>query len=108
MHKSDFIIPATLGNNGKPLNNPVRITRLKTPTVTPEELIAECEPPEPYTAEKALHCASLTLHELLRVELEGFPYRNEPTHPRAIWARVMAVTLAGILSVQPPIEGNPA
>lgn len=104
--QDEWIIPATLGSNGKPLNAPSRVVRLKTPTVTPEELIAECMPPEPYTPEKALHCSRIALHELLRVELEGFPYRDQLTHPRAVWARVMAVTLAGILSVQPPIEGS--
>ncbi len=105
---NEWIIPATLGSNGKPLNNPARVVRLKTPTVTPEELVAECMPPEPYTPEKALECSALALGELLRAELEGFPYRDQLTHPRAVWARVMAVTLAGIKSVQPPIEGSAA
>lgn len=98
---SNYVIPGTVTPTGV---TSAKVIRLRSPIITPEELIAECEPPAPYTADKALEVAALALHELLRVELEGFPYREQLTHPRAVWARVIAVTLAGILSVQPPIQ----
>lgn len=75
-----------------------KVTRIKTPVVSPEELLRECEPPGPVMVEAALNIAEITLAEHLRQGLEGFPYREQLAHPRAVWARVNAVALAHVRS----------
>lgn len=96
---SDYIIPGTIDARGN-VRPGAKVVRLRTPTITSEELIAECEPQEPYSAAQAIEAADLVLAERLREALEGFAYRNEPQHPRAQWARIYAVTLAGLRSVR--------
>lgn len=75
-----------------------KLVRLNTPIITPEELLAECELPAPASVVKALQVAALTLREDLRLDLENHPYKEQPTAPRSIWARMHAVTLAHVLS----------
>lgn len=95
---SDYIIPGTIDARGN-VRPGARLVRLRTATITPEELIAECVPPQPYGPSQALEAADVVLTQLLKEALEGFRYREELQHPRAIWARIYAVTLAGIRSV---------
>jgi hypothetical protein len=75
-----------------------KLVRLFTPIITPEELLAECEPKTPTTIAAALRTAAITLHEDLKLDLDGFPYREQLASPRAIWARLHAVALACVIS----------
>jgi len=104
---NEYIIPGTIDARGNSRPG-ATLVRLRTPTITPEELIAECEPAEPYGVVQALEAADLVLAELLKGVLEGLRYRDEPTNPRAVWARIYAITLAGIRSVPAAIAQAPS
>lgn len=80
----------------KPRTVHPRVVRLRGPIITPDELISECAPPEAVSMEKALEIAELALRAHLDIDLEHFPYREQLTHPRAVWARVNAVALAHV------------
>src|SRR3990167_11370176 len=78
-----------------PAPAPGVVVRLPTPVITPEELLADiaAQQPAPASSREALALAALTLAESLKQLLDGFPYRNNPAHPAAVWARLTALTL---------------
>lgn len=71
------------------------IVRLPTPVITAEELLAEIAAgvPGPADSRQALELAATVMEEALKNVLENFPYRDRPTDPAAVWARVLALAL---------------
>jgi len=96
---SDYIIPTTLGTDGKPRSRD-KVIRLKSPFITADELVAEAErnrtAKRPATDDEALHAAGAVLRMNLEHLLEEFPYRDHPTHTVALHARCLAAALANV------------
>lgn len=75
------------------------VIRFPTPFVSADDLLIAAlqarSGPQP-TLGDALRTAEIALCETLDVLLDGFPYRREPTHPRAIHARMVASALVAL------------
>ena len=71
------------------------VVKPKSPIIAPDELVTEVAAGRrsPAHSREALELAVLVLTEGLKDMLNGFPYRDQPTHPVAVWARVYAVAL---------------